>query len=196
MSYHIYRTKGFILGSWDSKEANKTFSIFTREFGLIHASAQSVRSISSKLRFHLQDLSLADISLVKGKEIWRIVSASGNELYGSLKGNMEHVRLYVRILGLLKRLLHGEEKNERLFDMVNEAFEFLKSGKIPNEQMDNLECILVLKILHNLGYVGEPDKFKHFIEKTEWNESFILAMAGVQRDAIRAINQSLKESHL
>lgn len=179
------------------KEANKSFSIFTKEFGMIYASAQSVRSIHSKLRAHLQDFSLVDLSLVKGKEMWRIVNASTDSfLYTSLKENKNKLHLYVRILGLLRRLLHGEEKNEKLFEILLEAFDFLKSDNFSDDQTENFECILVLKILHNLGYVGSAERFKHFIESVEWNESFILAMAGIQKEAIKAINQSLRESHL
>ncbi len=53
--HHIYHTEGIILGSKNYGEAGKYYSIFTRDLGMIYASAQGVRKMSSKLRFILQD---------------------------------------------------------------------------------------------------------------------------------------------
>ena len=45
MSHTIYNTEGFILKSLNFGEANKYFFIFTKDFGLIKAAAQSVRHL-------------------------------------------------------------------------------------------------------------------------------------------------------
>ena len=79
--HNIYHTEGIILESKNFGEAGRYYSIFTRELGMVYASAQGVRKMSSKLRFILQDLSYINIDLVQGKDFWRITSASKtNEL--------------------------------------------------------------------------------------------------------------------
>jgi len=53
--HHIHHTEGIILESRNFGEGGKYYSIFTRDLGMVYASAQGVRKMSSKLRFILQD---------------------------------------------------------------------------------------------------------------------------------------------
>ena len=125
--YHLYHTPVFILGGASFGEANKTFTLFTRELGLLTASATSVREERSKLRYGLQDFSLSDITLVRGRELWRITNATLIEnLPTTFRSAPEAVRVFTRVFQLIRRLVAGEEKNERLFETVMEAFNFLK----------------------------------------------------------------------
>ncbi len=74
--HHIYHTEGIILSSSNFGEAGKYYNIFTRDLGMVHASAQGVRKMSSKLRYVLQDFSYIKLDLVVGKNIFRITTAS------------------------------------------------------------------------------------------------------------------------
>ncbi len=48
MSHSIYHTEGFVIASQDTGEANKYYKIYTKDFGLIGATAQGVRHLKSK----------------------------------------------------------------------------------------------------------------------------------------------------
>src|ERR1035437_6360155 len=110
--HHIHHTEGIILGSRNYGEAGKCFYVFTRDLGMVYASAQGVRKMSSKLRFVLQDFAYIKIDLVQGKDFWRVTSASKtNTLEGILK-NHGAFGVFSNIANLLKRLLAGIEKNE------------------------------------------------------------------------------------
>ena len=74
--HHIYHTKGIILESRNFGEAGKYYSIFTRDLGLVHARAQGVRKMSSKLRFVLQNFAYLKMDLVAGRDIFRVTNAS------------------------------------------------------------------------------------------------------------------------
>jgi recombinational DNA repair protein (RecF pathway) len=67
MSYHVYTTEGIILKRTPFGEANILLHIFTKDLGLIIASARSARLSVSKLRTALQEGSFVIISCVKGK---------------------------------------------------------------------------------------------------------------------------------
>ena len=71
---HIYTTKAIIVKSAPVGEANKLYFLLTHDLGFIKASAQGVRLSKSKLKGHLEEFSLILLSVVKGKEIWRITS--------------------------------------------------------------------------------------------------------------------------
>ena len=190
--HHIHHTEGIILGSGNYGETSKFYTIFTRDFGLIFASAQAVRKLSSKLRFVLQDFSYIKVDLIKGKDYWRITSASKtNKLENLLEKDIFQV--YINILKLLKRLLAGEEKNEELFDDLIEGFLILeKSSK--EEELRNIEAVIVLRILSNLGYIG-GDNINDFI-KSPFEQELIFRVSKNRADILHHINKALKETHL
>src|SRR3989344_5761793 len=118
--HHIYHTEGIILGSKNYGEAGKYYSIFTRDLGMVYASAQGVRKMSSKLRFILQDFAYLKIDLVQGKDFWRVTSASKTNMLEDVYKNPATLKVFFNIARLLKRLLAGVEPNLALFtDLIN-----------------------------------------------------------------------------
>ena len=176
-------------------EANKYFFIFTKDFGLIKATAQGVRLLKSKLRYNLADFSFSWISVVRGKDVWRITSAdkksAGNEFL-----SQEKFLLISRIFSLLLRLLHGEEKNDSLFDGLKEGIVFLAGNEMPEKALASFECIMALRILSALGYLGQLGDFDRFTASPYFTPELILAMSALKSRAILEINKSLQETHL
>ena len=116
MSHHIYKTEGFVLGSVNIGEANQYLSLFTKDLGLVKATARSVREERSKLRYSLQHFSYSSFSLVRGRNVWRITGAQEKyNIFHDCKGDKEKQQMLARLFSLLQRLLAGEEKNEHLF---------------------------------------------------------------------------------
>src|SRR3989344_4669221 len=103
--HHIYHTEGIILGSKNFGESGRYYSIFTRNLGMVYASAQGVRKMSSKLRFILQDFACVKIDLVQGKDFWRVPSASKGNILERLSKNPEFfavVSNIAKVSGFLK----------------------------------------------------------------------------------------------
>ena len=190
----IYTTEGFILKSANFGEANKYFFIFTRDFGLIKAAAQGVRHLKSKLRYGLEDFSLAQISIVRGREIWRLTSAEKKLIIK----NVDKLQILSRFFALLLRLLHGEEKNDLLFSIIKEGMNFLAQDEIElnSETLASFECIMALRILSSLGYIGKLADFDQFISSPYFTPKLIADMSTLKNKAILEINKSLKETHL
>ncbi|HAS81062.1 MAG: repair protein RecO protein [Candidatus Nomurabacteria bacterium GW2011_GWE1_32_28] len=191
--HHIYHTEGIILSSGDLKETAKYYSIFTRDLGVIFASAQGVRKMSSKLRFVLQDFSYIKIDLVKGKDFWRVTSASKTNKLEELS-KPEIFQVFVNILRLLKRLLAGEDPNEGLFvDLLNGLYILEKSKT--EEELRNIEAVIVLRILNNLGYIGGNEILKDFI-KSPFEEDLIFKISKNRVKILHQINKAIKETDL
>lgn len=142
MSYHIYTTEGIVLRQSPLREADRIYSIFTEELGLISATANGVRKESSKLRGSLEPLSLSKISLVKGREYWRITSAIYERTIP---------RDFVQPFSLLEKLVRGEERNPELFQIIVDSIRQHKE----HDQM--FEPHLVSRILYHLGYMRRED---------------------------------------
>lgn len=142
MSYHIYTTQGITLSYRPSREADRIYSILTRDLGLIRATALGVRKEASKLRGSLEPITLAQISLVRGKEYWRVTSVESSV-------RVEPRAEILRPLALLERLVQGEAVQPELHETV-ERFLLAK----PEE---DLESLFVANILWQLGYIKESD---------------------------------------
>lgn len=192
--HHIYHTEGIILGSKNFGESGKYYYIFTRELGMIYAAAQGVRKMSSKLRFVLQDFSYVKIDLVQGKNFWRVTSASKTNKLEQLSKNPGTFLVFSNIANLLKRLLVGVERNEALFiDLIN-GLSILEKSKIEKD-LQNIEAIIVLRILNNLGYIGGNEILQNLI-KSPFEPNLIFEVSKSRREVLSQINKALKETHL
>ncbi len=192
--HHIYHTEGIILGSSNSGEAGKYYSIFTRDLGMVTAYAQGVRKMSSKLRFILQDFACIKVDLVAGRNIFRVTSASKTGELGELIKNKDTFQVVANIARLLKRLLAGIEPNEELFsDLLNGLYILEKSQT--KDGLRNIEAIIVLRILNNLGYIGENDVLENII-KSPFEENLIFEASKARTKVLEQINKALRETHL
>ncbi len=192
--HHIYHTEGIIFGSKNFGEAGKYYSIFTRDLGMIYASASGVRKMSSKLRFILQDFAYLKIDLVRGKNFWRVTSASKTDKFENISKKKETFEVLVNISILLKRLLPDEEANEVLFNDLSNGLSILEKSKT-REELHNIEAIVVLRMLHNLGYIGENEILRDLI-KSPFEENLIFEISKKRMNILREINKALKETHL
>lgn len=192
--HHIYHTEGIILGSKSYGEAGKYYSIFTRDLGMIYASAQGVRKMSSKLRFILQDFAYLKIDLVQGKDFWRVTSAGKTNMLEQLSKNSGTLEVFSNIANLLRRLLAGVEPNEALFtDLIN-GLVILENTKI-KEDLQNIEAVIVLRILNNLGYIGGNEILQNLV-KSPFEQNLIFEVSKSRTQVLHQINKALKETHL
>jgi len=192
--HHIYHTEGIILGSKNYGETGRYYSIFTRDLGMVYASAQGVRKVSSKLRFVLQDFAYIKVDLAQGKDFWRVTSASKTNMLGEITKNPGTFAVFFNIAKLLKRLLAGIEKNEVLFtDLINNLTILEKIDK--KDDLRNIEAIIVLRILNNLGYIGENEILQN-LTKSPFEENLIFEFSKSRSAVLHQINKALKETHL
>lgn len=195
MAHHIYTTDAYVLDSNASGEADEFLTLFTRDLGLVRATARGVRLEKSKLRYSLQSLSCSRISLVRGKEVWRITTAEFKKnLHANYREHKNILAVVANCSALIRRMVAGEEKNEILFSVISDAFDFLASREWGKE-LELFEIALVLKILQNLGYVSASAELSLFIHEP-WSEKMLSALAAHRSLAVREINASLRESQL
>lgn len=159
MSYTIFTTDSFIIKARQSKDADLSLLIFTKDFGLISATAKSARLAKSKLRHALQTLSFSSVSLVRGREIWRVTSA---KKYASLYDKrlpIQYRTLFSRILKFVERFCPKEVVEYHIYEDLKKISAFIfkrEADKVPVSEKDIeiLELIMMVKVLNKLGYIG------------------------------------------
>lgn len=187
--YPIETTLGFIVSVVPRRDADLSFQIFTREFGMVYAYAQSASKESSKLRGALPLYGLAEVSFVHGKAGYRMTASrlvySNNDVDG------EALRLIAALARLLKTLCPESEPNEELFAIIERAYETFSSKTFSEEQYADLEIQQTAMVLESLGYW--PSQEQELLEMDM--ENFALSQEK-RRRFIQVINTVLQSSHL
>jgi DNA repair protein RecO (recombination protein O) len=197
VSYRIYQTEAFVLGSQPAGEANRFLYLFTEELGVIGAVAQGLRLGRSKLRYALPDYAYASISVLRGRNSWRLRSAhSIATVRESFSEAPLELRTFVQILALIKRLVPAEEPDLPLFGLVRASFIFLRDTTLTSEELADAECLVVLRILNVLGYLADRPQFKGLVVGKVFSREALGQVRACRREALFEINQSLEATQL
>jgi DNA repair protein RecO len=186
------------VGYRNVREADSFIIIFTREFGLIYAFARSVRMLKSKLRFSLQTFSFINVSLVRGRDMWRITNAEEIMAAKNYASDSAKLRLASRIFLLLRRLVHGEERNEGLFECLRGGIFFLDKEDFAPTDLASFEHLFVLRLLHRLGY-GSTERvpaLAALAPASDWRRESLAEVRHARHEALAAINEALEATHL
>ncbi len=195
MSHRIYNTEAFVLGTTSRGEGSSYVRFYTRDLGLISAWVQGVRTLQSKLRYHVQPFSYSQLSLVRGRDMWRVTGAEEIISLVSPQREMARFQFISKIFALLSRLVTGEEADAELFDEVRAV---LRSPKdtFTSEDFSMLEVLLVLRVLFRLGYLESTDDARVLLECDLTDPLHYDTVRPLRPHAVSLINSALRASQL
>jgi DNA repair protein RecO len=187
----IIHTDAFVLKSVESGEANKRVWLFTREYGLVVATVQGVRKPAAKLRSHITDYCYIHADLIKGREVWRLVSAQIKE--NPFVGHYDKLRArsYIRALSLVQRFCIEEGVEDPLFEHLYGVMKTLN-----NESVDVgfFDTVVLWKILVMLGYLELASDLEHLFA-SDLTEIVDLPESVVKR-LIKDVTDAINRTHL
>lgn len=126
MEYKTLKTKAVILNERKFAEVDKFFILFTAKFGKIEVLAKGIQKIKAKLRGGLQILNHISLEFVKGKNFYIVTDTKPIEEFLNLKYSQKKYRAALYILNLLDRLVKGEEKDEKIWNLLLETLKNLQ----------------------------------------------------------------------
>jgi DNA repair protein RecO len=169
-------------------------TIFTRELGLVRAMVQGIRLNKSKLKYILQDFSYAKIDFVKGKEVWRVTSAKSINTFSLARANKDSLLLIARISALVDRFCGAESINQKIFDELVQSI-YILDDEIENETREALELHLVLRIMNELGYIGDSSILSKYLGSS-FDKTKTKDLLRERQSIIAHINKALSLSQL
>lgn len=184
MSIEKYTTPAIVIDSFEQGEHDMVYRLFTREFGMLLAHAKSVRKLESKLRAHVVPRSVSLVTLVHGREVWRLVGAQEES---------RPVNLIEEVAHLLRRFVRGEGAHKALFDRL---LAFMREAPSFDERKARL--LLYYIALVDLGYadarvIGARD-LKEYVR---WEVSDLYTHLLLTSGAVRAhVQEVLREMQL
>jgi recombinational DNA repair protein (RecF pathway) len=194
MPHSVYQTPAFVLSTTSMRESNKLAVLYTRDFGVIYVAAQSIRELSSKMKSHLHKLSLVDVDVVRGRDIWRLTGI--HEVTSSLSfADTKWYPLIDRFGSSLKRLCPGEEAHPEIWEDIQSLFAFLESdNEFSKEDISFLEVILMSRTLNHLGYWSGDELV--ITSQELYNHEVREYMNTHKKDLIKKINERLHQTQL
>lgn len=191
MSYEIHTTPALILGSIAVADADRYFYLLTRDFGYIGALAKGVRLQKSKLRYALQEGNQVIVSVVRGKQIWRITNASEPLTFASEKKD-RHLA-FLRVAQLIRRLLHTDETQKNIFEIVENFHRSLTEQKYTKETLLAHELLVTGALLQELGYWDSDAKLPPIADA---NESTLTSIYQNRELFVTTVKKSIEASQL
>ncbi len=184
MAIEKYVTQCFVIEAYDQGEHDRAYKLFTREFGMIIAHAKSIRKLESKLRAHVLPRSISLVTLVQGREVWRLVGSE--EQHIDTRGIHD-------VTALLKRFIRGEGEHKVLYDRL---IEFLRTVSKYDQKMSRI--ILYYLILVELGYADvKVIGTKTMKEYVTWSIDDLYTHLVLSHDSVRHhIQEVMKEMQL
>jgi DNA repair protein RecO len=200
MSYKIYHTEGFILSGRPYGEANKVFRILTPDLGLVNCLAQGIRLEKSKLRFGTSVRRFVKISLVRGREYWRLIHVELDNNFNNLVADCapDGLEMFLaKTATLLSRLIYGESRDPDLYEILKGAVTaWVKNSNDGKELQQSLEILTVVRLLTVLGYRSDDKGIGLFAEAGDWQRNTLADFKTHLPRAVRSINDVLQNSHL
>ena len=120
-----YRTQGFILSKNDLREADRIYSVFTKDFGRLEILGRAIRKIKSKLRSGAELFYLSEIEFIQGKNYKTLTDALIIEKFKNIRKNLKKLRTAYQIAETLDGLIKGTERDDEIYGLLNEVFDKL-----------------------------------------------------------------------
>lgn len=152
-----YRTQAIFLKKQDRGEADRVFTVFTKDFGKIEVNGRAIRKIASKLRPGAEIFYLSEIEFIQGKARKTLTDALPIEKFLILRAKLRRLRTAYQIAEIFDKLVRGEEKDDRIWELLKETFNKLNSSDEGRCDLAILYYYFFWNLLAILGY--EPELY-------------------------------------
>lgn len=150
-----YRTQGLILKKEDLGEADRLFTIYTKDFGRLEILGKAVRKIKSKLRGGAELFYLSEIEFIQGKTYKTLTDASLIENFKNIRRDLEKLTVGYQISEVFNKLVKKEEEDKEIWNLLNETFEKLNNPNLKLKAPKLLYYYFLWNLLSILGYQPE-----------------------------------------
>ena len=154
-----YKYTGIILSKRDTGETDRICTIYTLEGGKIRSMAKGVRKAHAKLASVLENITLADITIVRTRGLGKITGSIVENNFTFLKSDCHAVLETFSALGLFDKLVDFDSPDQSVFELLKNYLEAVDAcvHNKDNEKYVLLRIGFVAKLLYELGYAIEAN---------------------------------------
>lgn len=150
-----YIYQGIILNTRDIAEADRIYTLYTKEAGKVRVVGKGVRRPRAKLAGFLEPVTWSQISVVQKRGLGKITGAVPVNNFSRVKSDFSLLEQVFFVFQSLDKLASEQEKDEAVFDLLVsylECLENMSQEDTENEKPGLLTCAFLTKLLGELGY--------------------------------------------
>lgn len=148
MSIEKHTTEAFILKEYERGENDFVYKVWTKDFGIIFVLAKSIRKINAKLRMNSKKNEFLNITLVKGKDIWRLTGVGyGLGIY--IEENETLIKIKYLIGEIINRFLEENKSYKKLFERLKSIYLDTNFQKL---EIKKIQLLIYYIVLVDTGY--------------------------------------------
>lgn len=152
-----YRYTGIILNKRDVGETDRIYTIYTLEGGKIRSLAKGVRKSHAKLAASLENITLADVTIVRSRGLGKITGSIVENNFSVLKRDCDALLETFSGLNIFEKIVDFENPDPKVFLLLRsylEAVDFCAAGE-DSEKHTLIRLGFAVKLLDLLGYAIE-----------------------------------------
>jgi DNA repair protein RecO (recombination protein O) len=143
-------TEAIVLKNTNYRDADRLYTLFTRELGKVSAVARGVRKITSKRSGNLDTLNLVTVKLVKdSRGYYAVDEVKTINSYKNVKRDLELLKKGYYVLEFIHRLVEESHPFDELFDVTKKTLSLLASPSFAPDLSINF---FEIKFLSLMGY--------------------------------------------
>lgn len=150
-----YKTRIFAFRKSDTNEADRVFSVFSDEYGRMDLFAKAIRKSVSKLRGGIDVFSFSEAEFIQGKNRKTLTDARAFQKFAGIRQNVYKFAVANRIARVIDSFIKGEEKDGKLFCLLEEVFNKLDNLSNPKARAEFLYYYFLWNFLTLQGYGPE-----------------------------------------
>lgn len=150
-----YSTEVIVLGGRDYLEADKQFTLFSKEFGLVEVMGKSIRKIGSKLRGEIAPFSLSLVEFIQGHRYNILVYSEELDGLPGLKSDLVKMRVGYKMRDVFLGLVQGQERDDSLWEHLTDGIFYLDGSSLSTNSLYLFYFHFVWRLLCLMGY--RPD---------------------------------------
>jgi DNA repair protein RecO (recombination protein O) len=160
-----YKTQAFVFKKSNINESDRVFSVFTNEFGRLDIFAKAIRKTTSKLRNGIDTFFMSEIEFIQGKSRKTLTDAAIIERFNNVTKDLERFKTANEIGEILDNFIKGEQKDEKIFNLLNETFSKLNDSNLKSKKCALVYYYFLWNALSLFGYRPEVHKCNVCSEK-------------------------------
>jgi len=193
MSIEKYTTEAFVLRVYEQGEHDLVYKLWTRDFGIVFSLGKSIRKINAKLRSLIKKDDFVVVTLVKGKDVWRLVGAE--EVYNFSESELWTLKAKKIISEVVNKFIEEKKTYKKLFDRMKSIF--LLEDSIPIFEINNFKILIYYIVLVDTGYadatvigVKNIEEYKNFSMK-DFYTHFILNEKEIKKHVLNVLRETM-----
>jgi DNA repair protein RecO (recombination protein O) len=160
MKHMEYKYTGIILNKREIGETDRIYTIYTLEGGKIRSIAKGVRKPEAKLAASLENITLADVTIVRTRGLGKITGSIIENSFAALKIDCDALLSVFSSMSIFDKLVDFESPDQKVFGLLRDYLEAVDvcARKKAGEKYMLLKLGFVTKLLFELGYAIEASR--------------------------------------